>query len=129
MAPSRSANDRAASITSRRNGSSRMRSRMSCASRSRGFRALSSRSATGAQRGPAGIGGARAEFFFDAQELVVFRGSVGTGERSGLDLSAIGGNGEIGDRGILRLAGAVGHDRAIAGLVRHLHGFQRFTEG
>jgi hypothetical protein len=38
-----------------------------------------------------------AQFFFDAQELSVFCRAVGAGERPGLDLPAIGGDGEVGD--------------------------------
>jgi len=45
--------------------------------------------------------GLRAQLLFDAQELIVLRGPVGAGERSGLDLPAIGGDREIGDGCIL----------------------------
>src|SRR6202011_1109994 len=53
------------------------------------------------QRPPAGILGLRAELLLDAQELIVFRGAVGARERAGLDLPAIGGDGEIRDGCVL----------------------------
>ena len=53
---------------------------------------------------------------------------VRAGERAGLDLSAIGGDREIGDGGILRLAGAVGHDGGVAGAVGHIDGGERLGE-
>ena len=49
-------------------------------------------------------------------------------ERAGLDLPAVGGDGEIGDGGIFRLARAVRHHRGVAGLVRHLDGGQRLGQ-
>src|SRR5205807_10038796 len=68
----------------------------------------------------------RAEFLLDAQQLIVFRGPVRARERTGLDLPAIGCNGEICDGRIFGLAGAVRHHRGIARLVRHLDGRERF---
>src|SRR3954452_24336801 len=53
------------------------------------------------------------QLLFDAQKLVVFGKPVGAGERSGLDLPAIGRHGEIGDGGVFRFPRAVGHHRAI----------------
>ena len=47
------------------------------------------------------------EFFFDAQELVVFGHAVGTGRGTGFDLTAIRGHGNIRDRGILGFAAAM----------------------
>jgi hypothetical protein len=50
-----------------------------------------------AQHGCAGIGRFHAEFLLDADQLVVLGEPVGTRQRAGLDLSAIGGDGQIGD--------------------------------
>src|SRR6188472_1745557 len=66
------------------------------------------------------------QLLLDAKQLVVLRRAIGACERTGLDLPAIGGDREVGDRGILGLAGAVRHDRGIAGLVRHLDRRKRF---
>src|SRR6185295_17880610 len=38
----------------------------------------------------------RAEFFFDAQQLVVFADAIGAAGRSGLDLTGGGADGEVG---------------------------------
>src|SRR5205823_3305450 len=48
-----------------------------------------------------------AEFFLDAQQLVVFGDTIGPRSRPGLDLSRPGGHGKVGDEGVLRLAGTV----------------------
>src|SRR4051794_33602634 len=57
----------------------------------------------------AGIFGHRAQLLLDADQLVVLGETVGAGERAGLDLPAIGGDGEVGDGRVLGLAGAVRH--------------------
>src|SRR5687768_13160104 len=72
---------------------------------------------------PPRIAGHRAQFLFDSDELVVLGETVGAGEAAGLDLPAIGRDGEVRDGGVLGLAGAVRHDRGIAGAVRHLDRF------
>src|SRR3954454_2983513 len=69
-----------------------------------------------------------AELLLDAQELVVFGGAVGARKGAGLDLTAIGGDREVGDGGILGFAGAVRHHRGVAGLVRHLDGGERLGQ-
>src|SRR3954471_15766413 len=69
-----------------------------------------------------------AELLLDAQELIVFGGPIGTRKGAGLDLPAIGGDGEIGDGGILGLARTVRHHRGIAGLVGHLDGRKRLGQ-
>src|SRR5581483_4659142 len=51
----------------------------------------------------AGIFRLAAQLLLDADELVVFGEPVGTGEAAGLDLPAICGDGEVGDRRILGL--------------------------
>jgi hypothetical protein len=53
--------------------------------------------------------------FLDADQLVVLGQPVGARQRAGLDLPAIGGHGEVGDGGVLGLAGAVGHDGRCSG--------------
>src|SRR5882757_9324491 len=69
------------------------------------------------QRRFAGIFRLRTQLLLNAQQLVVFGGTVGTRQRSGFDLAAIGGDSEIGDGGILGFAGTVRHHRGVAGLV------------
>src|ERR1700722_7056366 len=54
-------------------------------------------------RGARGI----AEQFFDPQQLVVLRHSLAAGGRAGLDLPAVGRDGQVGDRGVIGFAGAV----------------------
>src|SRR5271166_6401411 len=73
-------------------------------------------------RGAAAVARLRSELLLDPQQLVVFRGAVGARERAGLDLPAIGGDGEVGDGGILGFAGTMGHHRGVARLMRHLDG-------
>ena len=65
----------------------------------------------------------------DPDQLVVLGEPVGARQRAGLDLPAIGGDGEVGDRRILGFAGAVRHDGAIAGAHRHFDGLQRLRQG
>ena len=74
-----------------------MKSQTSWASRTRAPEVCRGLSATCAQGGAAGIGGAGAQLFFDAQKLIVLRRAVRARQRAGLDLPAIGGDGEIGD--------------------------------
>src|SRR5690606_14077748 len=59
-----------------------------------------------------------AELFFDPDQLVVLGEPVGASERAGLDLTAIGGDGEVGDRCVLGFARAVAHHRRIACAMR-----------
>ena len=58
----------------------------------------------------AGVDGAVAQLLLDAQQLVVLRHTLGTAGRAGLDLAGVQGHGQIGDGGVLGLAGAVGAD-------------------
>ena len=76
----------------------------------------------------AGIFRLLAELLLDAQELVVLGGTVGSRQGAGFDLAAIGGDREIGDGGVLGLAGTVRHHRGVAGLVGHFHGGQRLGQ-
>src|ERR1700722_6039767 len=80
------------------------------------------------QRRPARIFRLCAQFLFDPQQLIVLRSAIRARQRAGFDLAAIGGDREVGDGGILGLAGAVRHDRGVAGLVRHLDRAQRLRQ-
>src|SRR5580693_8933856 len=53
-----------------------------------------------------GVARGVAEQFLDAQQLVVLGHALAARGRPGLDLAAIGGDGEIGDRRVIGLAGA-----------------------
>src|SRR3954462_11571645 len=66
-------------------------------------------SGSGAKCRAARICGVRAEDLLDAQELVVLGHAVRAGRRARLDLTAAGGHGEVGDRGVLGLPRAVRH--------------------
>src|SRR6056297_2773520 len=57
--------------------------------------------------GLAAVFGGVAEFGFDAQQLVVLGDPVAARRGAGLDLPAVGGHGEVGDRGVFGLPGAV----------------------
>src|SRR6185437_14022432 len=57
------------------------------------------------ERGP--VLGALAELLFDAQKLVVLRDAIAARGRAGLDLAAIGGHRDIGNRAVLGLATAM----------------------
>src|SRR5260370_36592118 len=65
-----------------------------------------------------GVAGGGAELFFDADELVVLGEAVGARQRAGLDLPAIGGDGEGGARGIPGLAPGVRHHARVAAAPR-----------
>src|SRR5438128_1389698 len=54
------------------------------------------------------------KLFFNSQELVVFGDAIAAGGGAGFDLAAVGGDGEIGDGGVLGFAGAMREDRAVA---------------
>src|SRR5690349_314291 len=53
------------------------------------------------------VAGLCAELFLDPDKLVVLREPVRARQRAGLDLAAIRGDGQVGNGGILGLAGAV----------------------
>src|SRR5574340_204111 len=72
------------------------------------------RSAALAERIASRVARRVAEFFLDAQQLVVLRHAIGTRQRAGLDLARIGGHRQIGNRGVLGLARAVRNHRRIA---------------
>src|SRR5574340_1770407 len=72
------------------------------------------RSAALAERIASRVARRVAEFFLNAQQLVVLRHAIGTRQRAGLDLHHVGAHRQIGDGGILGLAGAVRHHGGIA---------------
>ena len=49
------------------------------------------------ERGAAAVRGRLAELLLDAQQLVVLGDAVAARRRAGLDLAAVGGDGEVGD--------------------------------
>src|SRR5690606_10080041 len=64
--------------------------------------------------GAAGVDRGVVEDLLDAQQLVVLGDALGAGRGAGLDLAAVGGDGEVGDGDVLGLAGAVGHHALVA---------------
>ena len=70
----------------------------------------------------------RPELLLDPQQLVVLGQPVGARHRAGLDLAAVGGHGEIGDGGVLGLAGAMRHHAAIGGALRQLDRLQGLAQ-
>src|SRR5690606_20956945 len=77
----------------------------------------------------AGIAGVGAQGLLDAQQLVVLGHAVAAAQRAGLDLGGGGGHCDVGDGGVLGLAGTVRDHRGIAGRVRHGDGLQRLAQG
>src|SRR6478609_10817691 len=77
---------------------------------------------------PAGVASRVTQLVLDAEQLVVLRDAVRTRRCAGLDLAAVGGHGEVGDRGVLGLAGAVAHHVAEAGAVGELDGVEGLGE-
>src|SRR5580765_1766520 len=78
---------------------------------------------------PAGVHRIVTKLLLDAKELVVLRNAVAPGRRAGLDLARAERDGQVGDRCVLRLAGAVGHDRCVAVLVGEPHRLDRLRQG
>ena len=54
------------------------------------------------------------KLLFNAQQLVVLGDAVRTAGRAGLDLARTRGHCEVGDKRVLRLAGAMGDDAGVA---------------
>src|SRR5438067_8387039 len=69
-----------------------------------------------------------AQLLGDAQQLVVLRDAVGARRAPGLDLPYSGRHGEVGDEGILRLAGAVRDHGAVSVGTRVRDALQRLGE-
>ena len=65
-----------------------------------------------------------AKLFLDAEQLVVLGNALTAAGGTGLDLAGVQRNGQVGNGGVLGLAGAVGRNGGVTGLVRHLDGFQ-----
>src|SRR5206468_5019838 len=80
------------------------------------------------QRATSPEGGRLAQVVLDAQQLVVLGDAVGPRRRAGLDLAAVGGDGQVGDRRVLGLAGAVAHHAAVAVLLREAHRVEGLRE-
>ena len=57
-----------------------------------------------------------------------FGHAVGAAQRTGLDLSAVGGNGNVCNGGVLGFAGTVRSHCGITVAVCHFDSIQRFTE-
>jgi len=64
------------------------------------------------------------QFLLDPEQLVVLRGAVGPGRRTGLDLAAVRRHREVRDGGVLGLAGAVAHHAGETAAVREVDGIQ-----
>jgi len=75
-----------------------------------------------------GVKCAVAQFFLDADQLIVFRKPVRACERAGLDLTAVRRNRQIGDRRIFGFTRPVRHDRCITGTVCNAYCVERFRE-
>ena len=58
------------------------------------------------------VAGGLAEFQLDLHQAVVLGDAVGAAQGAGLDLAAVGRDGDVGDRRALGLAGAVGGGRS-----------------
>src|SRR5882762_9858085 len=78
------------------------------------------------KNGLAGKTRCRAKLLFDAQQLIVFRDTIGARSRSGFDLSRSSGYGKIRDEGVFGLAGAMRNDGFVSGLSRQFDGVNRF---
>mmetsp|Transcript_4888 Transcript_4888/g.15614 ORF Transcript_4888/g.15614 Transcript_4888/m.15614 type:complete len:370 (+) Transcript_4888:114-1223(+) len=75
------------------------------------------------------VDGAIPELLLDAQQLVVLCEPLGPARRTRLDLSRLEADGEVGDEGVLRLAGAVGRHHAPARLLCHVDRLDRLGDG
>ena len=62
-------------------------------------------------------------------DVVVFRDPVGAAHGAGLDLAAVGGDGEVGDGAVFGLTGAVAEDGGVAVGLGQLHAVEGFGEG
>src|SRR5579885_2606242 len=80
------------------------------------------------ERVPARIDRLRPQLLLDAEELVVLRDAVGARRRAGLDLAGAERDGEVSDRRVLRLAGAVRHHGGVTGALREPHRLDRLRE-
>ena len=81
-----------------------------------------------AERSPAEVLRAAAELALDAEQPVVLRDSFAPRRRAGLDLAGTHRDDEVGDRRVLRLARAVGHDRGPPGPAGELDRLDRLGQ-
>ena len=77
----------------------------------------------------AGVNSAVAQLLLDAEQLVVLCNTLGTAGSTGLDLAGVQSNSQVGDGGVLGLAGTVRGDSSVASLVSHLDGLQGLGDG
>src|SRR4051812_33675818 len=94
----------------------------------RGASPLARRSPGARVRRPAWVLRGGAQLLLDPQQLVVLRDAICAARRARLDLAAAGGDREVGDRHVLRLAGAVRHDRRVAVAAGELDRVQRLGQ-
>src|SRR6266704_850157 len=80
------------------------------------------------QRIASRIDGIRTQDLLDSKQLVVFGEPIGPAQRSGLDLSTVGGHSYVGDCGVLRFAGTMTQDGGVTMRTRQFHGIQGFSE-
>ena len=76
----------------------------------------------------AGVLGSTAEFFLDAEQLVILGNALAAAGGTGLDLAGVQGNGQVSNGGVLGLAGTVRSNGGVASLVGHLNGLQRLRD-
>src|SRR4051812_32356563 len=81
-----------------------------------------------AEDGAPRVGRVAAELLLDAQELVVLGDAIGARRRARLDLTAARRDREVGDRDVLGLPRAVGHDGRVAGLTRRADRVERLRQ-
>ena len=73
--------------------------------------------------------GVSAQLLLDAQQPVVLCGALAAGRGACLDLACRRRHREVGDGRVLRLAGAMGNDRGVTGLVSQLDRLDGFRDG
>ena len=78
--------------------------------------------------GAARIDGGTGKVLFNAQQLVVLSHAVRAAHRAGLDLTRIETHGNIRDRAVFRLAGAVRNDGRVSRALGHIDGFERLRK-
>src|SRR6476660_2415731 len=79
--------------------------------------------------GSTGVAGGVVELLLDAQQLVVLGDALGARGGAGLDLAAVGGDGEVGDGDVLGLPRAVAHHAAVAVAVGQVDRVEGLGEG
>ena len=76
------------------------------------------------ERGLAGVARTALKLVLDADELVVLGDTVAAARCARLDLAGVDAHDQVGDRGVLGLAGTVAHDASVAGLLGGLDGLE-----